>query len=382
MSVPLALAMLAVAAASTVEPPLSLAPLFTTLVEDPQEDVIVSRRSHLRRLTLTSENTRPIRIVVDADSLVEATAPPYTACFNVGDWFRRGLPVDQTPPADGIPTCIRDANEYSLAAEGCWGLCQVQDIISPTTKTLLEDMVVAIAAEIGNFFSLIPTGENLVFPVDKGRYQRALQEKGYTPTERCAADCFAISNIAVADSYCTDGVVADAVLSITRPPSMMGVMGTGSACATTSNSRPTWLALAWMVPIDESKTLAELINQYRGFIRHEMIHALGFSHASFAFARDSLGQRKNLLQLVSVTDADGSTDTIWHFRPSTRAYQMASVYFNCLDSTAWDGLPLMGAPEIGRNSHWETRVMRDDVMSYGGKASVSQITLAAMEDLG
>jgi len=42
----------------------------------------------------------------------------------------------------------------------------------------------------------------------------------------------------------------------------------------------------------------------------------------------------------------------------------------------------MGAPDIGRNSHWETRIMRDDAMSYGGKANISPITLAAMEDLG
>ena len=31
---------------------------------------------------------------------------------------------------------------------------------------------------------------------------------------------------------------------------------------------------------------------------------------------------------------------------------------------------------------WEARIMRDDVMSYGGIPIVSSITLAAMEDLG
>ena len=43
----------------------------------------------------------------------------------------------------------------------------------------------------------------------------------------------------------------------------------------------------------------------------------------------------------------------------------------------------MGVPEVGRASHWETRIMRDDVMSYGkGVEAVSALTLAAMEDLG
>ena len=42
----------------------------------------------------------------------------------------------------------------------------------------------------------------------------------------------------------------------------------------------------------------------------------------------------------------------------------------------------MGLPDMGRASHWETRIMRDDVMSYGHQPHVSSLTLAAMEDLG
>ena len=63
----------------------------------------------------------------------------------------------------------------------------------------------------------------------------------------------------------------------------------------------------------------------------------------------------------------------------------------------------MGLPEMGRASHWETRIMRcvnlppdrhsttnspplrrrsDDAMSYGYIPAISSITLAAMEDLG
>eukprot|EP00966_Prymnesium_polylepis_P089450 2070962-Prymnesium_polylepis.2 len=61
---------------------------------------------------------------------------------------------------------------------------------------------------------------------------------------------------------------------------------------------------------------------------------------------------------------------------------MAKSYFDCHDNASWAGLPLMGKPEQGRASHWETRIMRDDVMSYGNQATVSSITLAAMEDLG
>ena len=42
----------------------------------------------------------------------------------------------------------------------------------------------------------------------------------------------------------------------------------------------------------------------------------------------------------------------------------------------------MSWPSHGRDSHHETRVMRDDVMSYGDGDAVSAITLASFEDMG
>jgi hypothetical protein len=114
-----------------------------------------------------------------------------------------------------------------------------------------------------------------------------------------------------------------------------------------------------------------------------VIHGLGFSGTQFNYARDGLGERKNIVEMKAVTDNDGSTDDVWHFVKG-RAYEMAAAYFACNSEVGvtWDGLPMMGLPESGRGSHWETRIMRDDVMSYGGYDRISPITLAAMEDLG
>ena len=62
---------------------------------------------------------------------------------------------------------------------------------------------------------------------------------------------------------------------------------------------------------------------------------------------------------------DGATDEVWHFTRG-RANELAAAYFGCsANGSSWPGLPLMGLPEVGRASHWETRIMRDDVMAYG-----------------
>ena len=63
-----------------------------------------------RRMTdLTAETTGRIRIHVDYESLYEETAPLYSACFQVGAWYSRGL-AGATPPADGVATCRGEAS--------------------------------------------------------------------------------------------------------------------------------------------------------------------------------------------------------------------------------------------------------------------------------
>ena len=80
-----------------------------------------------------------------------------------------------------------------------------------------------------------------------------------------------------------------------------------------------------------------------------------------------------------VTDSDGSEDVVYHFVKGTRTYEAAKEFFGCADED-WHGLPLMSWPPHGRDSHHETRVMRDDVMSYGDGDAVSAITLATFEE--
>ena len=89
---------------------------------------------------LTRSNTKPLRVKLNFDSLYEDKAPQYSACFAVGAWFRRGLPAAQTPPADGVETCVRGEGE-GLSHNGCWGKCRDYDLITPADRDRLIEAV-------------------------------------------------------------------------------------------------------------------------------------------------------------------------------------------------------------------------------------------------
>ena len=255
------------------------------------------------------------------------------------------------------------------------------------------EVVRILAAEVANLLAVTPTVD-LTFTTSRGEYERALQSRGYDLPPACASDCSVLSGAAVDPQYCSGGLAHgyDAVLSVTKPPGIEGVAGTGSACAFDQVRRPLWLVLAWHSSIVGISQLSvnEAVDQYRAFVRHEMLHGLGFVNSMFFYARDSRGERKNLIEPRPVVDTDGARDEVWTFVRG-RAYELAQHYFNCYGNATdpdastrgWDGLPLMGLPEAAaRRAHWETRILRDEVMSYGFRSIVSSITLAAMEDLG
>jgi len=321
--------------------------------------------------------TQPIRYHLDFRSLYEEHAPRYSACFRAGDWFRWGLPGSQAPPADGTPTCSRGEESTRQASEGCWGRCLASDVITPAVREHMASVVEEVVRAMPKYLAVRPVVGNLVFNVAPSRYEHVLKLKGYDTPSECSADCAQISNVAVEPSMCTDGVAADVVVSITKPPGLAGLAGTGGSCAADQAGRPLWLVFAWHSPVDE--IISHDAAYHYGLVVHELLHGLGFSHTSFQYARDASGARKNMLELKRVTDSDGASDDVWHFTQG-RAHNLAREYFGCTGT--WEGLPLMGLPEAGRASHWETRIMRDDVMAYGFQDAVSAITLGAMEDLG
>ena len=350
------------------------------------------RQRRRRMEALTPENTQRIRLKVDYTSLYPDTAAKYSACFNVGDWYARGLPGPD-PPADGVATCRGDTSD-----KDCWGKCAEIDLITEIGRSMMIAVVDRVINEVEGLFALIPSQEPLTFDKSPGRYAGAYLDNGYASEDKCARDCTMLSGVAVNDDYCDTGFYTDAVVSLVKPATIPGVAGTGGACASDSTGRPTWLVFSWIQSIneatasgsnmakrngeDDETAVRRLVEEYRGLVIHELLHALGFTNAKFRAARDAAGNRKDLITLKPVTDLDGTKDEVWFFTKG-RAYELAQDYFGCYDNSTWDGLPLMGLPELGRATHWETRIMRDDVMTYGRTLeAVSSITLASMEDLG
>ena len=100
------------------------------------------------------------------------------------------------------------------------------------------------------------------------------------------------------------------------------------------------------------------------------------------FPTSHLGSPCLSIKQGKVIDSDGAEDVVYHFVRGTRTYEVAKAFFGCDDDDQWQGLPMMSWPPYGRDSHHETRIMRDDVMAYGEGDAVSAITLASFEDLG
>ena len=360
----------------------------------PQEAWVRRRLDSLTRVT-----TNPIRFRVDTNSMKQAMMATdsflsYSTCFSVGQKFRRGLPANQpTPPVPFVDTCGArgTAGVETMSPEGCWSTCLQTDVVTEADRIKVREVVTILAAEVSNMLAVLPQSA-LTFTTGTGTYSRALTSRGYPVQSSCAADCRTLSSVFVDSAYCGGGLGHgyDVILSVTKPPGVAGVAGTGSSCAADGASKPLWIVLAWHMSIAgiASTPTATLVDQHRGFIIHEIMHGLGFMNSQFNYARDAAGNRKQLIQLKPVYGADGTTviDEVWFFTKG-RAFEVAQTYFNCQSNATgadrlWDGLPLMGMPEAGRGAHWETLIMRDDVMSYGHDDIVSSITLAAMEDLG
>lgn len=341
------------------------------------------------------------------DSLREESAAPFSACFRVGGWVRLGWPEPfDAPPVDGEETCVRlSVGDGGLSAD-CWLKCAAADVVTASMREYIVNATTEVVAEAERYLRvpLTADGGALVLTSSEGTYAGFYAAVGLAG-EACAADCQKLHNLPVRAELCTEGARdTDVLLYVRRPPPVAGVSGTGSACALDERGRPLVIAFDWhALPADTAEVgwadaPAAQRAAARSVVLHEIFHGLGYSIEHWSAALHANGTRRNLVGALPLTKAEigvglggeddgvrpGETETVWHFLPGTRTFDVAARFFGCADAAAgaWRGFPLMSYPNFGRASHAETRLMREDVMAYGDGAVVSAITLATFEDLG
>ncbi len=406
----------------------------------PPSDAAMGPRARRRAQTtvtkvLTAENTAPLQIAVDFSGMYsEATehapsfAQPYTGCFAEGDWFKWNYPESSSPPctntcaeckAAGAGSCdtacvfpgstapcggsdavdtrtfsptnpdgVLCNRQYDPSAQDCWGVCLREDVITDEIRTFMKSEVESVVAEVEALFRVRQRAGNMVLANSKGVYSRLYESmEGVETDAECAKDARVLYRMPVADSYCTAGVDADVIFMPFMSQHVPNVAGFGGDAGKDQYGRPVLITMGWgMGGWGTTTGQQNLRATARAVIMHELVHGLGFNIFVFQNTYGYDGWSRTIVRQMPVQDTDGTADSsVWH-AVGERVIAVARAYFQC-NETEWPGmaLPLMGENPLGdtsRGSHWETRIMKDEFLAYGGGDVVSAFTLAMMEDLG
>lgn len=380
--------------------------------------------------TLTATNTAPIQLQLDTSQLYENSSEPYTTCHRIGAWFRWNFPRSLGPPCEAAQLPTQAANQddvrtwagfartqralfdgegdaqanipcgeadgrvsafhpelnptgeicnrnYSPDAQNCWGVCLVEDVVEgDEMRSFMVAKMNEAIEEISRYFRVRARSAPLRLRQSAGQYLGLYTSvPGLTTASECAKDAKRIWRLPIRPELCTTGFDADAIVFLSLPQYIPRVSGWGATALQDDIGRPVVLAVGWSVPssggistlVGSARQRREQINT-RAVLIHEMIHALGFNTLSFIQA--------GIITQGSATDADGSIDpTVW-FAIGPRTLTTASHYFNC---TGLERLPLMAENQLGesaRGSHWETRILNDEIMAYGEGKMVSEVSEA------
>ena len=194
---------------------------------------------------LTRENTAPIKIIANYDLLDEDKVEKYRMCFKIGEWFKiGGIDTADGPPADGKPTCSKLGDSRCTGAnciattnvhQGCWGKCGVKDTLTEATKACMKRESEAVIPFVSKFLRVAQlAGGNLKLTRSEGSYPSYYQSIGVPPGPTCFADCKHLHDMRylkkMPDTYCDDGVPADHIVFISKPPADDGIAGWGGSC--------------------------------------------------------------------------------------------------------------------------------------------------------
>eukprot|EP00672_Neobodo_designis_P027464 CAMPEP_0174845254 /NCGR_PEP_ID=MMETSP1114-20130205/11617_1 /TAXON_ID=312471 /ORGANISM="Neobodo designis, Strain CCAP 1951/1" /LENGTH=821 /DNA_ID=CAMNT_0016079501 /DNA_START=142 /DNA_END=2605 /DNA_ORIENTATION=+ len=223
--------------------------------------------------------------------------------------------------------------------------CTADDILTSTRRSVLTNNILPAAfAKLSAALKLERLTSNIVVPQG------------------------ACSHFTIPASHSSTGVAnADYVLYVAAAPTSGSTLAWAGGCRTDSSGRivigranfgPRYLS--WDNETVQQENVATAV--------HELLHALGFSSASFTSSRT---------RDVSLR---GKTATVLTL--PTLASRFIS-YIGCGTASSIPGVELEDEGSSGSaGSHFERRVLREDIMAAAGGEKLSEMTLAVMEDLG
>ncbi|GMH97190.1 hypothetical protein TrVE_jg6288 [Triparma verrucosa] len=346
--------------------------------------------------TLNWGNTEQLKIHVNWGNFDSSTAKPHSTCFAVGDWSFTGannpgtVPVSASDTGANYPMCDFDNYDvFTSENTACWYQCQARDVINTERLDFLIANVNTAVANLEKIYRIPKMSEPLKFEWGS-MADFANDVLGWSQlTNVCSTSTFAYCDTLLPASFCDTGVPngGNVVLNMMYKPYMWGG-GFGGPCETDQHGRP--ISIGFWNHLSLKETLTSLAasgisnsqkNKWLvGFSTHEINHGLGFNIGAF--------QEAGVVEMKDVYSGVGKTgtkeDSLWHFKKNTRLSMLAQVHFDCWNDAAWDGVPLMGKVEGGRDSHQNSFLFPEDTESYGPQSleKNTPFTLAALEDIG
>eukprot|EP01080_Neovahlkampfia_damariscottae_P010692 gene10692-3313_t len=340
----------------------------TLLYSSLDESFILNIKSNLKfknsvqRKNIEEAIYSPIRIQFVTSTILNDETNFH--CKIEGNKFKTGIPQNEQQLCKS-----RKSGEF----DNCWDFCKKSDIISLEDSKYIEKVLENLSGFISNLISVIPVDQPFCF----GDSYCGRAGVKIPSSDKCGTG--SISNI-------------DTQIYVTSRPSPDQVLAFSTFCAISAGlERPiaAWINVSPNL-VNKTKYPEEVM---LSILKHELIHALGFTSSGFQFFKDANGEKYQELTRIEERKFNGFNENyVKLVLPNT--LKQAKNHFNCQDM---DGVYLEneGNPVGTVGSHWKQlhffkELMVGNIVSFpewglvaDGKDQVlSRITLGLLEDSG